>query len=463
MGLFRIFSSQDSFITNRMFSTSESLRATGSNFGNSPSLHLFKLTGSTPSSSVELARVLVQFDLTELSGKIYSDKSIPSSSVSYYMTMFDMQHEDRKPSNYDVFAYPLSRSWTEGSGIDNEKYRDFGPVNWLSASATATWIVAGSDYLDATDYGSGSQHIADPNSDFEINITDIVVNWLTGGLPNNGLVVKLGATEENHTTNSYYIKMLHSRETMFTDRMPFVEARWNNAKKDNRNNFAYNVENKMFMYNIQRGELTNVSETVTCRIQDHAVGASSSFTASFATHQIEPGILTASITVEFTGNVQFSASWYDIWESSTRVYMSGNFTPLILTGSTMDLNSEYVVDVTNLKRTYSLNEEVRLKASVRQRDYKTHKIVHTASFGWGGEYVEKMYYKIINETNGDVIVPYATGTLPYTQLGYDASGNYFDLSMNMFSPGTLYRLLFLIDVNKHTKQEVDGDFIFKVI
>lgn len=463
MGLFRVFSAKDSYITNRMFGTNNAIRATGSNFGASPSLYVFKLTGSTPASQVELARTLIQFDLTELSGKIYTDQLIPSSSVSYYLKMFDMEHGDRKPENYNIFAYPVSQSWTEGNGIDNDNYRDFGYTNWLSASSAATWAATGSDYLDTADYGSGSQYIEDPNSDIEIDITNVVVNWLTGALPNNGLLLKLGSTEEDHTTESYYTKAFHSRETQFIDRLPYIEARWSNVKKDNRNNFAYNVENKLFMYNIQRGELTNVGETVTCRIQDHVVGVSASYTSSFATHQVEPGILTASITVELTGNVSFSSSWVDIWESSTRVYMTGNFTPLILTGSTQDLNNRYVVNIDNLKRTYSENEEARLKVSVRNKNYTTHKIVHSSSLDVANQYIEKMYYKVINDDTGNEIVPYGTGSIPFTQLGYDANGNYFDLNMNMFIPGTKYRIMFLIDINKHTKQEIDDDFIFKII
>jgi hypothetical protein len=463
MGLYRTFSVKDSYITNRMFSTSENQRATGSNFGAAPFVSVFKLTGSTPASTVELARSLVQFDLTELSGKIYTDQLIPSSSVSYYLKMYDAEHGERKPENYNIFAYPLSRSWIEGSGVDNEKYRDFGAVNWLSASATTAWSVTGSDYYDTADFGSGSQFISDRNGNLEMDVTDVVKNWLTGAIPNYGLLLRLGNEESDHTTNSYYLKSFHSRETQFIDKLPYIEARWSNVKKDNRNNFAYNTENKMFMYNIIRGERTATGETVSCRIQDHLIGVSASYTNTFDTYEIESGVLTASINVELTGNVSFSSSWYDIWYSSSRVYMTGTFTPLILTGSTEDLNKVYSVNIDNLRRKYRQNEEARWKVSVVEKNYKTHKIVHSASLDLDRNYIEKMYLKVINEENGEEIIPYGTGSIPFTQLSYDANGNYFDVDMSMFIPGIQYRAIFLIDINKHTKQEIDNDFIFKVI
>jgi hypothetical protein len=468
MGLFRVFSSKDTFITDRMFSTKEALRTSGSNFGASPTLQVFKLTGSTPTSSVETARTLVQFDLTELSGKIYNDRIIPSSSLSFVLKMYDQKHDGRVPIDYDLFAYPVSQSWTEGRGVDLVNFRDFGEANWLSASSTTGWVqgltpTSGGTFLNTVDYGSGSQRFTETFQDLEMNVTDVVINWLTGGLPNNGFIIKLGSTEEDHATNSYFNKMFHSRESKYVDRLPYLEARWSEVRKDNRNNFAYDVENKLFMYNFVRGELTQLSDTVTVRVQDHIIGTSASFTGSYATTQIENGILTASITIELTGGIRFSSSFYDIWESSSKLYLSGAFTPLILTGSSVDQYDEFVIDVTNLKDVYSTDEEARIKVNVRKRDYKTHKIVHTSSLGLDREYIEKMYFTILNDETGELVVPYGTGSVPHTQLSYNGDGNYFDLYMNNFVPGFKYRLKFLIDINAHDKKEVDSEFTFKVI
>ena len=73
-----------------------------------------------------------------------------------------------------------------------------------------------------------------------------------------------------------------------------------------------------------------------------------------------------------------------------------------------------------------------------------------------------MYYSVLNDETGEVVIPFGTGSLPYTQLSYDASGNYFDLRMGTFVPGFKYRLLFLLDIN-NDEQIIDDDFTFKVV
>ena len=59
------------------------VRATGSNHGRSPSLNIFAYENDVGDGNNDLARILIQFPMTELSGKIYTDLTIPSSSVQY--------------------------------------------------------------------------------------------------------------------------------------------------------------------------------------------------------------------------------------------------------------------------------------------------------------------------------------------------------------------------------------------
>ena len=461
MPFYRIFSTKDNWITNKSLDGTLTNRATGSNLGTSPALNVFAAKDEIQTGSIELARTLIDFDITELSGKIYTDRIIPSSSVSYILKMFDMKHGETIPTSYDLFVYPLSRSWDEGGGIDSDDFEDYGYSNWLSASSTVTWTVTGSDFVT---HVSSSQHFDTGQEDLEVNITSLINEWLTGSMSNrrNGIVLKLGTTEESNGVH-YYVKKLHSGESKFVDRTPYIEARWSDVLKDNRGNFGYNVENKLFMYNFVRGELTVVQEPVTVRIQDHLIGASSSYSASFSTYQIASGVLTASITISNTAS--FSASFYDIWFSGSRIYLTGTFKPLSLTASSVDQYNEFTLDVTNLKRVYSVDEEARLKVNVRNRDYKTHRgVVATASLASQKEYIEKMYYSIENNETGEIVVPFGTSsTNPYTQLSYDNNGNYFNIWMKSFVPGFMYKFKFLIDINNNDKKIIEEDFLFKVI
>ncbi len=466
MSLYRIFPSKDAYITNRFLQGSTSVRATGSNFGATPTLRIFAIKDDVSSGASELARTLIQFNLTELSGKIFSEKLVPSGSVSYFLKMFNHEHGGSNATSYDLFVYPLSRSWDEGTGKDDDDGSDYGFVNWLSASSTQGWAITGSDYL-STNYGSGSQHFDKGYEDLEVDITQVVNNWLTssigqaGGLPNNGLVVKLGTTEEDNSVD-YILKMFHGHETIFINKIPYIEARWNDSRKDNRGNFAYNVSSSLYFYNFVRGELTDVTEPVSVRLQDHVIGNSASYNATFTASKIETGIYSASFVVSNTAS--FSASWVDIWRSGSVVYMSGAFTPLVLTGSDVDQYDDFVLSVKNLKRTYQTNEEARFKVFVGKKNNKYHSISHSASFSSANvQYIEKLYYSILNDATGEVVIPFGTGSLEYTKASYDKDGNYFNLFMNTFIPGFVYRILFLIDINKYDKKVFDNDILFKVI
>lgn len=460
MGWYRIFPTADTWISDRIVSDDTAVLATGSNMGLSPSLSVFAYEPEVLTGSVDLARALVKFNVTELSGKIYDDGIIPSSSVTYYLKMFNMEHDDTLPTSYDMFVYPLSQSWDEGVGLDEDEFLDKGFANWYQPTSTTSWTTSGSDFLTSS-YGSGSQHFDRGHEDLEVDITDIVINWLTGSIAQNGVCVKLGDTEET-SGQDYFRKAFHSRESKYVDRMPYIEARWDDVKKDNRNNFAYDQYSHLYLYNFVRGELTNLTEPVVCRIRDNLIEASASYTMSITASRAETGIYSASFYVENTAS--FSASWNDVWHSASRAYMTGTFTPLVLTGSQIDQYDEFDLDVVNLKRVYGVNEEARIIVNVRKRDYVTHVgALSSASLAIEREYIEKMYYSIENETTGEMVIPFGTGSVAYTQMSYNGDGNYFNIWMSSFVPGYSYRIKFLIDINRYDKKIIDDQFLFRVV
>jgi len=456
MGFYRIFPEKDSYITNRSYDTLN--ESSGSNHGESPALNVFSFIVENFTGSISLARSMVQFGLSELSGKIYEDLSIPSSSVTYKLRMFDMKHADTLPSSYDLFVYPLSRSWDEGNGIDDDEGLDTGAVNWLQPVSTSEWTLTGSDYL--TNHGSGSQHFDRGDEDLEVDITDVVVSWLTSSLNNNGFLIKLGDTEE--ALDGYFRKVFHGRESKYIDRIPFIEARWDSVQKDHRDNFAFGTSSNLYLYNLVRGELTSLTEPVIARIQDSL--GSSSYVSELTASVASVGVYTASFTVPIA-STYLSATWVDVWSSGSTTYMSGTFTPLRLTGSQFDPYDEFDVSVVNLNRVYREAETARLIVDVRKRDYITHVgPISSASLDTSSrEHIEKMYYSVVNDDSGETVIPFGTGSIPYTQLSYGEMGNYFNIEMSSFVPGYKYRLLFLIDINKYDKKIIDSDSVFKVV
>ena len=481
MGFYRLSLTKDSFISNISTDGTHGNRATGSNLGSSPTLQVFALKDRLFTGSVEWSRALLQFDVVDLSRSIFIDKTVPSSSVTYTLKMPNFVHGGTTPTSYELYAYPLSRSWTEGSGSDSSRWRDYGWVSWLSASSTQTWTNSGSDFL-LTNYGSGSQLFDRGQEDLEMNITEIVGNWLSSsigvaGLPNSGIVVKLGSTEENSDVSTYSTKMFHSRESKYVDRIPYLEARWDtDILRDNRNNFAYNQWNKLYFYNFVRGQLTGTAEPVFVQIKDHLINQSASWNTILTASRVEYGIYSASLYVnKFTSS--FSSSWYDIWISggfigsgasltasvASSVFMTGTFTPVFLSGNQYDPNQEFIIDP-DLRSEYTTNEYTRIRVNVRNKNFKTShlRIVHTGSLSQDREYVEKMYYSIVNDQTNETVVPFGTGSTEFTRLSYNGDGNYFDIFMNWAIPGFVYRIKFLVYFNKN-KKTYDDSWRFKVI
>ena len=461
MGLYRFFPTHDTFISSNT-TISANNRVTGSNFGASPTLQVYKVTSSYPYSDAELARSLLNFDFRQLSGLVFNDQSIPPAGVSYVLKCADYQVGDAVPHSYDLSVCAISgTTWDEGIGQDDKTYLDAGVANWVNASSTTPWVSGGGDYYRAN---SGSQHFDAGEENLEVDVTAIVQSWLSGTIPANGLMVKLSdACESNQ--NDYWRKVFYSRETHIVEKTPFLEARWNDVRKDNRGNFAFNAPNALFLYNVVRGSLVNAANApLTVRLQDNWIGASASFQQTFSASLQETGVYAAAINITSSNPNTFSSSWIDIWTDSTgRCLLTGSFQPLILTGSQVDQYNDFVVSVTNLKRVYRSDERARLLVNVRQNYFNDQLVVHTASLDTQVAYMEDMYYSVVNNETGETVIPFGTGSVPYTKLSYNDDGNYFQLGMSSFVPGFVYRFMFLINYNKYEKNIIDNKFIFKVV
>lgn len=477
MGFYRLPLVKDTTILNVSTDMTDGHRASGSNLGSSPTLQVFALKDRLFTGSVELARTLLQFDVTDLSRSIYVDKTIPSSSVTYTLKCPNFIHGETIPTSFELYIYPLSRSWTEGTGSDSSLWRDYGWTNWLSSSSTQTWTLTGSDFLQ-NNYGSGSQLFDRGMEDLEVNITQIVNNWLTssigqaGGLPDSGLVIKLGGAEETNGTN-YYVKMFHSRESKFIDKIPYLEARFDtDVLRDNRSNFYYNQNNKLFFYNFARGQLTSSGSPVLVQIKDHLINQSASWNTIHTASEISTGIYSASIYVNgFTSS--FSSSWYDIWcsgsflgltaSAASSVFMTGTFFPIFNSGTMFDPYEDFDISV-DMKSEYQTDERDRIKVSVRKKNLKkSHiRIVATGSINVDRLFIEKMFYGIVNAHTNQVVVSLGTGSVEFTRLSYNSEGNYFDLPFNFGVPGFIYKFIFQIYDNK-SRKTYDENWLFKIV
>lgn len=456
--IYRIFAMKDTFITNERYG---SLPQTGSNFGACEILHLHKKVGNSGSvgwaASSSLSRILTKFDLTQVSS-LLSSKSIPSSSVKYFLHLSDARHDQTLPTSYDVEIQALTQDWDEGRGFDVDTFADKGFANWDKAKSTVSWDVTGSQ-------GTGSIstfHFDTGHEDIECDVTNIVMGWLTGSVINNGMLVKMSAVHESDSSD-YYIKMFHSKQTFFKDKRPYLEARFDDSIKDDRNNFFFDIEGNLFIRNIVKGNLQNIpaigTGSIGVRISD-ASGTILTVTGSYAG---QTGLYSATLTIpsgNYSGSIFFD-SWFDL-NSTGSVLFTGSFNPKTQSPESSNTDKRYFCNIVNLKNSYYTNEIPKLKLFVRPHDYNPARVL-TASLDSSGQVINTAYYSVSNERTGDVVIPWGTGSQQETRLSYDKNGNYFVLPMMNFSPGNVYRISILFDVDGQTQIVNDNSFKFRVV
>jgi len=196
----RFYSTKDNTLTNA-FQENLTTRGTGSNMGASDVLEVFSIYGQASSTSLEKARVLIEFDP--------DFTKVPSSGVSWYLKMFNAPHSQTIPDNFAIAVQAISSSWEEGYGIDMDYYeditRDGVGSNWINRTgddiAEITKFTFSSN--TTTDYSSVSaaNYIKLYNKSTEINIYFSASSGDTSGSTGTWREVELtGTTKADHAT-----------------------------------------------------------------------------------------------------------------------------------------------------------------------------------------------------------------------------------------------------------------------
>ena len=447
---YRIFSSKDTYITNERLSD---VARTGSNFGASEILHVQKKIDTNHTAS--MAHILTQFDLSSIAA-LTASALAPANSINYRLKLTDAQHDKTLPTSFDLEIQALSQDWDEGEGRDVDFFSDKGVANWDKAKSNSFWSVAGAS-------GSGpilTAHFDTGHENLDVDVTTIVQQWLSGNITNNGFLVKVSSSQEADSQD-YYVKMFHGRSTHFGDKRPYIEARWDDSVKDDRNNTLFDVSGSLYLYHSVRGQLENIPEVGTGQVGVRVTDASGTIKILTGSHAGVPGTYAVSFalaTGSYSGSIMKDI-WFNLATTSV-AYMTGTFVPADELNKPYIQPKKYFTIISNLKNTYDLDETVRLDMFIRPHDYNPARVL-TASLDSNGTVITRGYYKIINDRTDEVVVPFGTGSLEYTRLSYDGRGNYFKIYMSSLTAGSVYRILFLLDVDGQ-KQYIDQGFKFRV-
>lgn len=230
--IYSIFAERDATIYERLYQM---------NTGIDPLLEILHETPGS-GSSIYNSRILLKFDVSDIESRVNANKI--SNNAKYYLSLITADVREI-PQEYKIYAYPLSSSWTNGTGRYTNQPVTTDGVSWRYRtskrvgtewdippgtssfewdSISQTWVDAnilfGTNYLSATvtssyftNEGGGTwwdyanlectQSFSFQSSDVYMDVTSIVKKWITGSgrFDNDGIIVKFSNEIESSPDN----------------------------------------------------------------------------------------------------------------------------------------------------------------------------------------------------------------------------------------------------------------------
>jgi len=484
MAILRYTASADNTITNA-YEANLITRGTGSNMGYADSLEIFSIYGQESGSngqSQELSRVLIQFPVSTISADRTAGTIPASGSVSFYLKMFNAEHPFTLPQDFNLVIAPVSRSWSEGTGLDMDEYKDLGVSNWIKANSSTSWTNVGGDYRTASNYNVS---FPEGYENLEVDVSDVVEKWISGADPafanNYGFGIRLTASQEAYfssstganlgslihntvgATQSYYTKKFFARSSEFFFKRPVIEARWDSRTMDDRENFFFSSSrapaadnlNTLQLYNYGRRGLNNIPAVGTNKI------LVSFYSSSFGEPTGSKISLQGGGSVVSTGDVNATGSYvstgiyscdialtaaatplqeiHDVWHSGGVEYFTGSFFPELMPTYDSAPTFNRITSCKNLKKTYSTQDTARFRFFVRDRNWSP-TLYTVATANNPTDIIESASFSVRRVADNFPAIPYGTGSDLSTYMSYDKEGNFFDLDMSLLEADYMYEI-----------------------
>lgn len=473
--------SKDAFITNK--TVNNSLTASDANTGRAGTIEVFKLYGESTyptTCSIELSRGLIKFDMDSV--RALTSSILNLNYATFFLKMFDAKHSDTVPSDFNLIAFPISCSWTEGVGLDTKKFKDTGAVNWLSSSEGTYWDASGatgsSDILSSY-YATQSFSIG--TEDLSVNVTTICSMSLTNQIPDEGFLISLSGSEETDAETRYK-KSFFSRHSAFFNTRPRLEVYYDDSIQDHRKNFIFDKDRSLYLYNIIDGEFADIFSGTTelsglhdIEVKILQTGTSDVHakytTTEFAT-RIRSGVYSATFNLDSTNQdlthsayFDKSASFNDFWKfpTSDLCFHTGTFN--VIPSEKIEYKprkKNYKISIGNFRSEYDYDQEVLFRVYIENFSPQFRRSRSVIEPEDEDQIVfDNMHWQIRDYNTGDIIIGFDT-TYNSTKLSYDSQGMYFTFYMDTLAVGGLYSIEFMI-IEADTERFFDDRFIFKVI
>jgi hypothetical protein len=303
-------------------------------------------------SSKDIARSLIKFNIESISSSIHAENI--SGSWSAYINL-KASNSEEVPLEYTIYANAISQSWTMGTGtkFDNItsdgvswKYRD-GINTWQDnvVGGTAVFVTGTTGSANAeggTWYlsGSTSQSFNYEPDDIRMDVTGIINLWISGSLPNNGIIIHHGLENENDDLD-YGLLKFFSKETS-TIYEPKLELVWDDqifstGSLSNVTGSASDGDYKVIVSNLKKEYPQN--QKVKIRIKGRDMFPLKSFGTTFAYDQTKYLPTTTYYQLEDykTGEIIFPFGQY------TKVSCDSISNYFVMDLNTLPINRTYLL------------------------------------------------------------------------------------------------------------------------
>ena len=188
------------------------------------------------------------------------------------------------------------------------------PSNWYSATTLSPWTYQGvyNNTNNATFTVVNSQTFDQGNENISMDITNEINDRLSGGTPNTGITYGIAYTGalENLTglTETYNVGFFTRHTQTFYE--PYLETRYDDYIRDDREKFYHNKTNRLFLYTNTVGNPTNLDTLPQVTIYDCDEAVFTSMTAT----NLTCGVYYVEFAV--TGSTYGTPSIFtDVWSS----------------------------------------------------------------------------------------------------------------------------------------------------
>ncbi len=190
-------------------------------------------------------RALISFKGTKFTEMSQSIVNGTITNPKFYLRLYEAEGNAELSEKYKLSAFPLSESWDEGRGKFEDNPKVTNGVSWENISypdngTAITWSnndgspAHGGSIITAS---SSIQSFDNESPDVDMDITDIVVGWLSGsdtrgtsqegGYDNYGLLLRFSGSQETDETTFGHLNFFSTNTN--TIYAPRLDVRWDDS------------------------------------------------------------------------------------------------------------------------------------------------------------------------------------------------------------------------------------------